>query len=115
MQMTWRDWTVLLLALSVSALVPLFAFGIVPDYERMFGAFPEMWPTSTRLLFKYYWISLLFPLLVLGAWLVTARRMRYLATPAVSALGAFALIYWMWSTMAPSALVLEAIRRSYQQ
>lgn len=113
MRMTWRDWSFLVLALTISALVPLFAFLVVPDYKAMFGAFPELWPTSTRLLYEYNWASLAFPPLVLGVWYSTAGRMRFVATLGLGGLGAVLLIRWMGSTMAPSVLVLEAIRRSY--
>ena len=115
MQLSRREMTMLVAAVTLAALVPAIAFFFVPGYREMFSAFPGQWPRQTRLLFDWYRLSLAFPALVAGVWLLVPRTKRATFALLLSRLGGLALIVWIARTIAPTELVLESIRRCCSQ
>jgi hypothetical protein len=103
----------LLVASMLATLVPIAVLFFVPDYVEMFSGFPELWPPQTRILFSYYYLALLFPVLVIGVWYSWPMpKGRRIATLGLSVFGIAALDpLFVWA-VAPQELVLEVIRRS---
>src|SRR3982750_1031245 len=114
MQLARRDWILLAVSVALAAVVPAFTFFFVPMWRGLYAAFPEKWPESTRLLFNYYWLTVLFPICVLAVWARTSPSKRALASVGLAVLGGGALLVLIWHTATPTELTLEAIRRTYQ-
>jgi hypothetical protein len=79
----------------------------------MFSDFPESWPLRTKVLFSYYQYTVLLPLLVALVWYFwpnkAFRGRAAIGLASVISVAVIAFFYW---SIAPSELVLEAIRRS---
>jgi hypothetical protein len=103
----------LLVASLLATLVPIAVLFFVPSYVEMFSDFPELWPVQTRILFSYYYLALLFPVLVMCVWyswpMPKGRRIASLGLSVFGIVALYPLALW---AMAPPQLVLEVIRRS---
>jgi hypothetical protein len=111
MQFVRRDWIALAIALLFAATVPAFAMIAVPVWRGMLQGVPELLPTSTQLLFSYYWLALLFPILIVALWAKAPSSRRVLLSIGASAVGAAILLAAIWSVGTPADAILEVIRR----
>ena len=115
MNVARKQFAFVVTGLLIAAIVPAAAFFLVPGFVRAFSAFPELLPVQTRILFSYYQLTPLFPLIVLAAWyyLRSSKHPGALAL-VLSIFGTILLLALGWWAMTPQVLVLEAIKRSYQ-